>query len=736
MPNLSTSNRMFFLTLQDYGKDALLVEEMSGREGISELFEFRLKLLSEDSDIDPEKIIGKSAILRIETWDDSHSGGERHWNGYVSQFAATGCLPSSGANDQDIYSYECDIVPWFWFMTQNEDCRIFQNLAVPDIIDTVFGEFGYSDYKLELNETYPQLEYCTQYNETTFDFLSRLIEREGIYYYFRHDESGEARHILVFTDNKSGNPRLDPDDIPFHHTGRADGGDAICALARSQQMRTRKATLADWDYQKKGVLSENTPTVLHIGSGIELERYRYPGAFDAQGKTPAGAHLARIVMEAEESSHLRLSGEGQVRSLAPGYVFELNSHPLDEFNAEYLVLSVQHHGHNNLLGDGAGDYANRFSLQTNTTVYRAPLVTSRGQVRGPQTAIVVGPSGNEVYTDAMGRIKLRFHWDRKVPGRSTNTQDDKASCWVRVMQAWAGNGYGTLFIPRVGMEVMVDFLEGNPDRPIVVGCVYNGLNAPPLNLPAEATRSTIKTLSSKGGGGFNELRFEDKKGEEEIFLHAQKDLQLRAGNNRSESIAVDANLTIGKNRVEAIGENADLQVGKQQAVSVGTNRAITVGQDDYLTAGANQHTDVGANMAITTGANFDITAGANCALSAGVNIDVKAGVNLVAEAGTIISLKAGSNSIVINPAGVFITGNLVMINSGGSPLSAKKAQKAEKADKPAKAKEAIKSAAGQVTNPVQQLQAAALRIAARQGQPFCAECDAARRALEALESEG
>ncbi len=736
MSTLSTRNRMYFLTLDGQQEDELLVDEMQGEEGISQLFQLRLKLLSSEPRFAPEDIIGKSAILRIETWDTGHGGGERHWSGYVSRFAVTGCIPATHDKGGDIFCYECDIVPWFWFMTQNEDCRIFQNLTVADIIDTVFAEFGYSDYKLELSGSYPKLEYCTQFNESTYAFLCRLVEREGIYFYFRHDESSEARHILVFSDNKDHNPRLEPFQVPFHHEGHAKETDAIRRLSSTQQVRTRAATLADWDYAKRAPVSENTPTLLQAGSDLGLEVYRYPGGFtpaSGAADASAGKHLAKVVMEAQESDHQLFHGEGQVRSLAPGHLFELENHDLIEsFNAEYMVVSVQHIARNNLiLPDSPAYYGNTFTLQAKSAVYRPAQATPRGRMHGPQTAIVTGPPGNEVHTDDLGRIKVRFHWDRKVAGRKTNTQDEKSSCWVRVAQLWAGAGYGTFFLPRVGMEVVVDFLDGDPDRPLVVGCVYNGPNSPPI-APADATRSTIKTLSSKGGGGFNELRFEDKKDSEEIFLHAQKDLQLRTGNCRTEAIGTHSDLAIGKDRTESIGENAQLTIGKAQTVSIGTSRAVTTGVDDYLTVGANQHTNVGANMAVTAGANYNLDAGINTAVTAGVNIDMKAGVNLVAEAGVIISLKAGSNSIVLNPAGVFITGNLVMINSGGSPLSAQKAQKAEKADKPSKAKDAIQGNAGKVSNPAQQLQARALRNAAASAQPFCAECEAARAAMEAL----
>ena len=716
--SLSTSNRMYFLTLQEYGEDDLLIEEMSGHEAVSELFEFRLRLLSEHDDIDPRKIIGKWAILRIETWDSRHMAGERHWNGYVSRFAQTGRAPSADG-EGDLYTYECDIVPWFWMLTQHEDCRIFQNLSVPDIVETIFGEFAFSDYKLELTETHPQLEYCTQYNETTFDFISRLIEREGIHYYFRHnDEGGESKHILVFTDNKDSNPALDPDELPFHHDGHAEDFDAIRSLSRNEQMRTRKVTLHDWDYKKRGSVGENTPTVLDIGSDHELERYRYPGGFVAQSgaaDASAGKHLSKVIMEAEESSHLRFRGDSQIRTLAPGHTFTLYDHPFDAFNVEYLLLSVWHHGRNNLTADGGGggDYGNEFTLQPHDTVYRAPLATRKGQVRGPQTAIVVGPPGEEIYTDDLGRIKVRFPWDRKVPGRSTDMPDDKATCWIRVAQMWAGNGYGTMFIPRVGMEVVVDFLEGDPDKPIAVGCVYNGINKPPYALPGEATKSTIKTLSSKGGGGTNELRFEDKKGSEELFIQAQKDF----------------NVNVKASKHEGIGGNSDLKIG-------GYGRTYIKGEHD-LRVDADSSTFVVGDFLQGTKADLQLHAeqevrvvGNNqVCVSSPVSVDIFGGKTVI-EADKFISLKVGSNGIVIDPSGVSVIGTMIRLNSGGSPSGAKKVSPSNTDI----AQGAHSTKDGEVTKPVQQLQAQALRNAALAGQPFCAECEAARAALEALRS--
>lgn len=692
---------MFFLTLKEYGEDDLLIQDMSGTEGMSKLFEFRLKLMSARDDIDVRKIIGKTAILRIETWDSGHMGGERHWNGYVSRFVRSGRTPST--DGQDLYTYECDIVPWFWFMTQHEDCRIFQNKSVRDIIETIFGEFNYSDFKMELTEQHPILEYCTQYHETTYDFISRLIEREGIHYYFRHNEDKNTKHILVFTDNNDSNPELDPNELPFHQEGHLDAADAISTLALEQQMRTRKVTLGDWDFEKKRLVREDTPTVLDIGREHELERYRYPGGFV---ESTDGQHLSRMIMEAEEASHMRLYGESQIRELAPGHVFTLYDHPFHAFNIELMVLSVTHHGHNNLTGQGPSDYGNEFTVHPHQVTYRAPLTTPRGLVRGPQTALVTGPAGEEIYTDEHGRIKVQFHWDRQ------GKYNDKSSCWVRVAQVWAGNGYGTMFIPRIGMEVVVDFLEGNPDQPLVTGCVYNGVNKPPYDLPANATRSTMKTVSSKGGGGFNELRFEDKKGEEEIFLHAQKDLQTRVTEKSTSFIGKDMHVLVEQNRYE--------QTTQDYHQTTGGKRAALVNGDEHL--------KVGGAIKVESGGGMNLTASEDLRASS-MNVHLKGGMSVVLEAGVSISLKAGGSFLTIDPSGVSLVGPIVKINSGGSGQSATAPEKPETARPP---ENAVKDKAGTVTDPIQQLQAKALINAAKQGQPFCAECAAARAAYEAL----
>jgi type VI secretion system secreted protein VgrG len=701
-PSLSTSNRMYFLTLHEYGEDDLLIAEMAGHEAMSQLFEFRLRLLSSRDDIDPRRIIGKPAILRIEAWDTRHMGGERHWNGVVSRFQRTG--RASSAEGEDLYAYECDIVPWFWFMTQHEDCRIFQGKTVREIIEAIFEEFDYSDFRFDLHEDHPALDYCTQYHETTFDFISRLVEREGIHYYFRHDDAEESRHLLVFTDHNRGNPALEPSTLPFHHEGTAEDYDAIRTLALDQQMRTRKVTLGDWDFERKRLLRENTPTVLSIGADRDLERYRYPGAFvDPE----VGKYRSRVLMEAEEAGHMRFRGDSQVRTLAPGHTFTLEDHPFDEFNIEYMVLSVWHHGRNNLGNDGAAEYGNEFTLHPHAVTWRAPLSTPKGLVRGPQTALVTGPAGEELHVDQHGRIKVQFHWDRQ------GQYDDHSSCWVRVAQAWAGNGYGTMFIPRVGMEVVVDFLEGDPDQPLVTGCVYNGINKPPYDLPAHATRSTIKTLSSKGGGGTNELRFEDKKGSEEVFLQAQKALNVQVKANEHHQIGGSLDLKVGDYRKTTIEANDHLHVKGDQGIAVQGQMTVAV---------------VDGPLEFQSGSEAKLLSKAKMEIASKQEIAIHGGAQLVMEANGLISLKVGASGIVIDPSGVSVVGPMIKQNSGGAPSAAITSIGTMIVN----AAGTHSTQDGSVIEPIQQLQAQALRNAALAGQPFCAECEAARAALEAL----
>lgn len=705
---LSTSNRMFFLSPEGYGEDDLLVESMQGSEALSQLFHFTFRLLSARDDISPRTMIGSKAELRIETWDTQTMEGQRHWKGYISRFRRTGRVPS--ADGRDLYSYECDLVPWLWLMTRHQDIRIFQNMSIPDIFEKVLDDAGFPDeVKLDLHDEHPKLDYVTQYHETNFQFLSRLLEMAGIYWYHRHNERGDhGKHLLVLTDHVDGNPALAPPRYPFHHAGHAAEHDAVTRLESDFGMRTGRISMRDWDFKGRKVVPADTPTSIPIGGNEAWEHYHYPGGYV---EAALGPHFTEVLMQAEEAAFLTLNGSSQIRQLVPGYTFELFDHLLDQYNRKYLIVTVNHHGQNNLMGGAASSYGNTFVVQPHDVPYRTPRRTPRPRVHGPQTAIVTGPPGEEIHVDEYGRIKVQFHWDR------IGKYNDKSSCWMRVAQAWAGNGYGTMFIPRVGMEVVVDFLEGDPDQPIVTGCVYNGVNKVPYALPGEATKSTIKTLSSKGGGGTNELRFEDKKGKEEVFLQAQRKLNVLVKQNKYEQINADSHLIVGA------ASHYDFKSLHTSTYRGDVGIDITGQLLHRVRDGQHLRADL---FHVLTDKEIHLE-------SQGQYIGLKSpiGINLDSEMQITLRCAGGASGIAIGPAGVNIFGPMVKINSGGSATALGSARFYDYEENPAGV---ARTKDGTITDPLQQLQAQALRASARQGQAFCAECEAARAALEALAS--
>ncbi|AKC85903.1 type VI secretion system Vgr family protein [Pseudoxanthomonas suwonensis] len=693
----TTSRRMYQLSTP-LGEDALLIQEFEGVEGVSRPFEFRLDVLSERDDIDPAELIGKRVTLRIETDEDS-----RHWTGIVSAFVRMGQIDDPATDGNLLTCYRCTIVPWLWPLTLNEDSRIFQQTSIPDIVEAMLGEYNLRDYELELRGAYPQLDYCTQYRESDFNFISRLLERAGIHYYVKYGPQAET---LVFTDNNDSHPRLERDLIRYAEARAAEEEDTVTALVHRSQLRSGRMVMRDYNFEKPtDTLEASVDSLVSLGDNQNYERFLYPGDY---GQRDEGEQAARVRMEAEEAEHEILDGASDVRTLTPGYCFELDGHPQKSINREYMVLSVTHRGNSNVGRESAASsYSNTFSMIPRKVAYRDPRATPKATIHGPQTAVVTGPSGEEIYTDKYGRIKVQFHWDRR------GEYNDKSSRWVRVVHGHAGSRWGMFMLPRIGEEVLVAFEHGDPDRPLVVGSLYNANNMPPYDLPGEATKSTLKSNSSKGGDGFNELRFEDKAGSEEVFLHAQKDLQTQVLNNSTASV----------------GANQQLTVGANQLIHVGKERHLVVGEREFVKVEKDVFTEIGGSTSFQAGQDLHLSVGMDTAIDAGMDIHLKAGVNIVLDAGVQISLKAGGSSITIGPAGVTLDGALVRVNCGGSPLSAKKGNKPDKAKL---ADAAIKGVAGKVSNPGQQAQAQALRKAAAQAQPFCAECEAARAALRAL----
>lgn len=612
------------------GKNALLLRSISGEEGISRLFHFSADLLSENHSIAFKDIVGKQATVSVHlSGDDS-----RHWNGFVSRFATTG-------GDNRFTYYRAEIVPWLWFLTRTADCQMFQQKTIPEIIKKVFQDHGFQDFQDRTQGSYPQREYVVQYRETAFNFVSRLMEECGIFYFFEHDESS---HRLILADKPQVHKNCHGQHkVRFNYTPGSTllKEDVVRTWGAEQELRPGKYALTDYNFQTpKTSLMANVQTVAEIGGNTSYEIYDYPGI---HLKKAEGDTLTKIRMQEEEAVHHLVIGSGNCRSFASGYKFHMEQHPRHDQDGDYLLTEVSHSASvgDSYSGSGNGSqetYENHFTCIPASVPFRPQRLTPKPFVQGPQTAVVVGPSGEEIYPDKYGRVKVQFHWDR------LGKKDENSSCWIRVSQPWAGKNWGSINIPRIGQEVIVEFLEGDPDRPIITGRVYNDDQMPPYTLPDNMTRTTFMTRSSKNGGSanYNELRFEDKKGSEQIFLNAEKDMDHRVENDSREYIGNDRSLIVKNDQKEKVEGNLHSEVVSNRSEKVGQNLSLQVGQ------------------------NLQEKSGQNYAHEAGMEIHLKAGMNVVIEAGLELTIKASGGFINIGPAGIAISGTLVLINSGGA----------------------------------------------------------------------
>jgi len=703
----SQENRLISLNVPSLGTDVLLLQSFTGREGISQLFKFDLELFSEKNSISFKDVIGQRVTISVTLPD----GSERYFNGFVSRFA-------QGASGRTFTRYQTEVVPWLWFLTRIADCRIFQNMTIPDIIKKVFQSRGFSDFKSSLAATYDAREYCVQYRETDFNFVSRLMEQYGIFYYFEHTDS---KHTLVLADSASAHQSC-PGQADAHYSvtsGDLDAEDVVTAWHIEQELRTGKYSLTDYNFETPGAnLMSNEPTVVEVGGNTKYEIYDYPGEFI---NTSQGGKLAKVHMQEEEASHLVASGSSVCRAFTSGYKFDLKDYYRDDMNLSYVLTEVQHvatMGGSYTQDGGSASYSNQFTCIPASVPFRPARITPKPFVQGPQTALVVGKSGEEIWVDKYGRVKVQFYWDR------LGTKDENSSCWIRVSQPWAGKSWGSTWIPRMGQEVIVSFVEGDPDRPLITGRVYIADQTVPYTLPDHQTVSTFMSRSSKGGGSanYNEIRFEDKQGNEQIFINAERDMDqrvevdsrefvgsnrhLNVGANQTENIGADKNLTIGGNQVESIGKNMSLTVGTDLMESIGNDQHLNVannlqeniGADVHRTIGSNRLESIGSNLSLTIGgnraesvasnldlsvgsnrteqvggnqslsvaSNSDESIGSNYALTAGQNISIQGGMNVVIQAGMQLTLTGPGGFITIGPAGVAIQGTMVLINSGGS----------------------------------------------------------------------
>ncbi|MCC6552279.1 MAG: type VI secretion system tip protein VgrG [Polyangiaceae bacterium] len=587
---------------------ALNVARFGGREALSELFRFDLTLTSTEGAIAFADVIGKPARLTLQAGEQ-----QRFVHGIVSRFEQC----DEGKN---VTVYEAVLVPRAYRLLHRHDARIFQDLTVPQIIEKVLQAAGLTsaDYKILVNGEYAPREYCVQYRESDWAFICRLMEHEGMVCFFEHDHGG---HVLTFGDSPYVHTPISGDEqLTFRPpAGAMAHGEHVSRFRYAEEVRPGKTTLRDYEFKRPELLLQgDTEDALDR----DLEVYDYPGYFNAP---KPGEDLSKIRLEQWRSVSRAGRGESACVRFLPGHLFGLSEHPRDAFNQRWLLTAVQHTGTQPQMAEaGAGgerSYRNDFLCAPEGLPFRPLHRTPRPTIKGPQTAIVVGPAGEEIYTDEHGRVKVQFHWDR------LGKRDEKSSCWIRVSQGWAGSAWGAMYIPRIGHEVVVEFLEGDPDRPLIVGRVYHGANVPPYPLPAEKTKSTLKSNSSPGGDGYNELRFEDKKGAEEIFLHAQKDWnievlhdktqhvgnneELRVDANRDKSVGVDESQEVGQDRTTSVGRDSSESVGRDETIKVGGDRTEDVAGSEKQTIGKDRSESVGGSHTETIAGDMSLSVGAD-----------------------------------------------------------------------------------------------------------------------------
>lgn len=583
MSTVATQSTRGLAVSTPFGEDVVLLRNLHGMEELSSPFEYRLDLLSTDDRLDATQIVGQNVTITI----DRDGSETRYINGYVSQFRHAG-------HDDRFTAYRATVVPWLWFLTQTTDCRIFQKKTVPQIVERIFKVLGFMDYEFKLSGNYRPREYCVQYRETAFEFISRLLEDEGIHYYFRH---GNGSHRLILGDRPANFFDLPDNEVEYANPNQTAGIlDQIKLWERKYTFRPGRYAHTDYNFKRPSKrLMANESSQSPIGPNAPFEIYEYPGGHFGK---PVGRRRARVRMEEIEATRDVVRGVSTYRSFTPGGRFTVAYHrsPAERGN-EYTLLSVEtmasvsnYETADGQLGcdDAEVEFENRFTCILADTPFRPARSTRKPIVEGPQTATVVGPPGEEIYPDKYGRVKCHFHWDRQ--GR----KNDKDSCWIRVSQTHAGNGWGSIHLPRIGEEVIVSFLEGDPDRPIIKGRVYNAKQKVPFGLPGEMTRSGGKSDTHKGSG-YNEMTMDDTAGNEQIRVNAQYNMDTTVGNNQT--------LAIGVDRTDSIGNNDTRTVAVDSTATIGNNRAATVGNNETVTVGNNILIEAGTSITLACGAS-------------------------------------------------------------------------------------------------------------------------------------
>jgi type VI secretion system secreted protein VgrG len=676
-PNVPIIQQNRFLAIETaLGPDALGLRSAAITEQLGRMFQIEAELSSEDGQIDLDQVVGHPATIRLNVGKNK----KRFFHGIVSRMVQVG-------NSGGFAHYRATVVPWLWLLTRTADCRIFQKQTVPTIIEEIFKDHGFSDYELKLSGDYQQKEYCVQYRESDFNFVSRLMEQEGIYYYFAHEQ---GKDTLVIADSASAHTPFEGyADVTFHELERgATGREVITDWTVEKEVQPVAYALQDFNFEKPKVNLLSPSSVSRPHGAAEFEIFDYPGEYEDLG---SGERLAKIRIEELQTLYETVRGRSSARGLATGSSFKLKGHPREDQNREYLITAVSIHvdgGEFAVAGKPNGEEF--FNCSVSAVDLKHPFRTERTTpkpiVQGPQTAIVVGPSGEEIHTDAHARVKVHFHWDRH------GEPNENASCFIRVSQPWAGKGWGSMATPRIGQEVIVEFLEGDPDRPIITGRVYNGETKPPY-AAGNGVVSGMKSNTHKGTG-FNEMSLDDTAGKEKITIHAQYDMNTTVQHDQSDTVksgkrtvtvetgtnteTIKGNsihtVQAGFRKVEVTGGDYSAESTDAAANITGKTSVNIKGQS----AGVDVHGKGGPGVKIegdgATGVklvgapNFDAF-GKSKAIISSPDVDI-GDKKIVIHGSTSIELVVGGNSIKIDGSGVAINGTKIAISGASINSSA------------------------------------------------------------------
>ncbi|MBT2793216.1 type VI secretion system Vgr family protein [Paraburkholderia strydomiana] len=652
----------------DDGAPALHLRSIRGDEALSKIYEYELGLVTPRSPLLPDSIaanldlkamVGKELTVTVQldgmgtfvsgmvgTTDAANIGrGEREISGIVTAASLVEQL-----NRQ--YRYRLILNPWIVLAERRTDYRIFQNRSVIEIIDEVLKSNYMYSYVKRLGGTYPKLVYQVQYGESDFSFIQRLMEEHGIYWFYEHSN---GVHRMVLVDNLGAHKRVVSEayhTLPYYPPGRKIDTEYVSHFDTTESIQSGIWTTDDFDFTKPRADLTAQNALPQKTAHNQLTVYEWPGDYTDPAQ---GDQFARVRMEEIRSRGERAEGRGNLRNVVCGTTFTLAGHPQDAANREYLVIRSSLDAEEIGDGSGRGEYrvSATFEVQPATTMFRPPRTVTKPRTTGPQTAIVTGYEGSEIWTDQYGRVKLKFHWDRSA------INDQNSSCWVRVSYPWAGSNFGGINIPRVGTEVVVDFENGDPDRPIVTGRVYNAMSMPPWKLPDHATQSG--TLSRSMEGGYekaNAIRFEDKKGEEELWLQAERDMRTVIENDESHAVGHDRFATVGHDESVSIDNDRTAKVGRGEHVEIGEDRRHSVGQDAFLAVGRNHKLrvgkdrieEIGNHRMDTIAANYQIRTGGHVEHSVQGHHQIDAG-QAIRRKTRLYQLQAGDTAEIVGPAG-------------------------------------------------------------------------------------